>query len=217
MSILSMCSAIYSLHQCTYFVYVHVHICLLCYIDHTVCMSMCMCMYVCPCVCTLIGSHQTLVVSASTLYESELQHSVGEAGIGYPAGGSSTHAHTCVHTHLSIIILVRVLSDGNLWKWGPAGYPLRGSKKQIGRRLHVEGHTWTYAHRDRYTLTSYAERHTRRRTATYMSALNTHKHTLHTVHRHTHKHSMLSHPALRSTAWPIISCLQSWLPRDEMS
>lgn len=43
------------------------------------------------CVRVHIASHQSPVVSASTLYESELQYSVGGAGIGYPAaGGSST-------------------------------------------------------------------------------------------------------------------------------
>lgn len=57
-------------------------------------------MYVCLCVHMLIASHQTLAVSASTLYESELQYSVGEAGIGYPAGGSSTHLHAHRHTLL---------------------------------------------------------------------------------------------------------------------
>ena len=60
-------------------------------------------MSACTYVCTLVASHQTLVVSASTLYESELQYSVGGAGLGYPPGGSSTHTHThthaCTHTY----------------------------------------------------------------------------------------------------------------------
>lgn len=69
-------------------------------------------MSVCTYVCTLVASHQTLFVSASTLYESELQYSVGGAGIGYPPGGSSTHIHTHAHTLISMIILVRTLSNG---------------------------------------------------------------------------------------------------------
>ncbi len=61
---------------------------------------------------TLIASRQTLVVSASTLYESELQYSVGGAGIGYPAGGSSTHMHTHIYTCMHFcIILVGTLGD----------------------------------------------------------------------------------------------------------
>lgn len=97
------------------YVQYYVHTFLLCYIDHIyecMCVYMHLCQSVCVYVRALIASHQTLVVSASTLYESELQYSVGGAGIGYPAGGSSTHI--CRNTHLCIIILVRTHSDYNL-------------------------------------------------------------------------------------------------------
>lgn len=75
----------------------YVHTFLLCYIDH---------IHECMCVRArmLIASHQTLVVSASTLYESELQYSVGGAGIGYPAGGSSTHTHARTHTFVLLYL-----------------------------------------------------------------------------------------------------------------
>lgn len=42
-------------------------------------------------------------LSASTLNESELQYSVGGAGIEYPAGGSSTHAQPFTLTRLSVV------------------------------------------------------------------------------------------------------------------
>lgn len=44
------------------------------------------CTRVCLCTCS------SPLLSASTLNESELQYSVGGAGIEYPAGGPSTHA-----------------------------------------------------------------------------------------------------------------------------
>lgn len=93
-------SSLFMLHVVCIYV-CHLHTCLLCYIDH---------IYECVCMCTLIASHQTLVVSASTLYESELQYSVGGAGIGYPAGGSSTHMHTHACTHALAL----------LYLWGPS-------------------------------------------------------------------------------------------------
>lgn len=58
------------------------------------------CLHMCVCVCVCVDFH---FFSASTLNESELQYSVGGAGIEYPAGGLSTHTHThtqpFVHTH----------------------------------------------------------------------------------------------------------------------
>lgn len=55
---------------------------------------------VCVCMCTL----SLPLLSASTLNESELQYSVGGAGIEYPAGGSSTHAKRFMRAHISITL-----------------------------------------------------------------------------------------------------------------
>lgn len=154
-----------------------------------VCSCECVPARMCVCMCTF----SLPLLSASTLNESELQYSVGGAGIEYPAGGSSTHAKRFMRARISVTLdwwntFSNTLRSDDDLKW-----PLWGSTSQTGCK-------------------SVALR-ARRKTKGNSSVC-----TLHTTARtYARKHSVLSHPARRSTAWPIISRLQTWLPRDEMS
>lgn len=103
----------------------------LCYIDHMfeyVHMSVYLHVCVCLCMCTF----SLPLLSASTLNESELQYSVGGAGIEYPAGGSSTHAKRFMRARISVTLdwwntFSKTLRSDDDLKW-----PLWGSRSQTG-------------------------------------------------------------------------------------
>lgn len=164
------------------------------------------CVYTCVCAHTYSLPHhqQTLDVSASTLYESELQYSVGGAGVGYPAGGSSTSMHTHTHIYVCAVIFGKALS---WWRFAKIRFQVLSiaTKKQHWININRDGE----AHAS--TLyTDIVETDSEICVPLIHSSARTYS-------AQTHKHSMLSHPARCSTAWPIISCLQSKPSRDEMS
>lgn len=124
--------------------------------------------------------------------------------------------HTLAHTQTHTFVL--------LFMWVPPTIHSQTFRSEDQQNIHFECQKrqqflikWNVQEQHNTWKTSTRmQKDIQRAAATYMSAFNTDKET-YSAHTYRHIHSMLSHPALRSTVWPIISCLQRWLPRDEMS